>query len=238
MSGFAERLAEIEGRIAAARARSGGHAVRLVAVSKKQPVEAIAEAIAAGVRDFGENYAQELEAKREALRDSTLRWHAIGPIQRNKVKLVVGTHLIHTVDRAELLTAIESRAATLAITQDVLVQVNLVGEESKSGIGPAALPELLDRFAATPHVRCRGLMLIPPVADPAHTRGHFAALRELSVREAAHPRPNVELTELSMGMSDDFEIAIEEGATIVRVGRALFGERPHHHGDGAVEHRH
>ena len=225
MSGFAERLAAIEARIAGARARAGGHAVRLVAVSKKQPIEAIAEAIAAGVRDFGENYAQELDAKREALPNPELRWHAIGPIQRNKVKLVVGTHLVHTVDRPELLAAIESRAATLAITQDVLVQVNLVAEESKSGVAPDALPALLDRFAATPHVRCRGLMLIPPIGDPAQTRTHFAALRGVRDREAAHARPNVELTELSMGMSDDFEIAIEEGATLVRVGTALFGAR-------------
>ncbi|HWB78706.1 MAG TPA: YggS family pyridoxal phosphate-dependent enzyme [Nannocystaceae bacterium] len=222
---FAERLAAIAARIAAARARAGGHAVRLVAVSKKQPVAAITAAIAAGVRDFGENYAQELDTKRAALPSPELRWHAIGPIQRNKVKLVVGTHLIHTVDRPELLAAIEARAAALSLVQDVLVQVNLVAEASKSGLAPADLPALLDRFAATPHVRCRGLMLIPPIGDPAQTRTHFAALRELSVREAAHHRPNVELAELSMGMSDDFEIAIEEGATLVRVGTALFGAR-------------
>lgn len=225
MSGFAERLAGIAARIAAARARSGGQAVRLVAVSKKQPVAAIAEAIAAGVRDFGENYAQELESKREALPDPALRWHAIGPIQRNKVKLVVGTHLVHTVDRPELLDAIEHRAAALAIVQDVLVQVNLAHEQSKSGLDPEALPALLDRFATTPHVRCRGLMLIPPIADPAQTRAHFAALRTLRDREAARARANVDLAELSMGMSDDFEIAIEEGATLVRVGTALFGAR-------------
>jgi pyridoxal phosphate enzyme (YggS family) len=223
MSSFAERLAAVHARIEAVR--RPGQQVQLVAVSKKQPVAAIEVAIAAGVRDFGENYAQELEAKREALPDAALRWHAIGPVQRNKVKLVVGTALIHTVDRPELLAAIETRAATLGIVQDVLVQVNLVGEANKSGTPPDDLPALLDRFAAAPHVRCRGLMLIPPIAVPQATRAHFAALRALRDRHATTARTGVDLVELSMGMSDDFELAIEEGATIVRIGTALFGGR-------------
>jgi PLP dependent protein len=228
MSTIATRLEAVHARIEAARARRGGPAaVKLVGVSKRQPVAAIEAAIEAGLLDFGENYAQELRDKRAAVVDERVRWHFIGPLQSNKVKYVVDPQiLVHTVDRPALLEAIERRAATRNLIVDVLVQVNVAGEAAKSGIDPAALPELLDRFAALDHVRCHGLMLIPPMGPPEATRPHFAALRRLRDDLATTERPNVELRELSMGMSADFEVAIEEGATLVRVGTSIFGERP------------
>jgi pyridoxal phosphate enzyme (YggS family) len=220
------RLEQVRARIEAAIARRGpGPAVRLVGVSKRQPLSAIEAAAAAGLEDFGENYAQELQGKQAARPGAPWRWHFIGALQHNKVRLVVGCALVHTVDRERLLPALESHAAALGRVQDVLVQVNVAGEEGKAGIAPAALPGLLDRFAELPHVRCRGLMLIPPAAEPEATRTHFRALRRLAEEQAHHARPGVELCELSMGMSADYEVAIEEGATLVRVGTAIFGER-------------
>ena len=221
---IAANLAEVRARIAAA-ARAAGRApesVRLLAVSKKMPADDVRAAIAAGQRAFGENYAQELRDKSALLgADSTPpEWHFIGPLQTNKVKYVAGkVALLHTVGSSALLDAIEARGAA----QACLVQVNVAGEASKKGIAPADLPALLDRFAALKHLRCEGLMLIPPRGD---ARPHFAALRALRDREAAIDRPNVDLRELSMGMTEDLEMAVAEGATIVRVGTAIFGPRP------------
>lgn len=221
------RLAMVRSRIEAAIARRGpGPSVRLVGVSKRQPLHAIEAAAAAGLEDFGENYAQELRDKQVARPDAPWRWHFIGALQHNKIRLVSGCALVHTVDRERLLPALESHAAALGRVQDVLVQVNVAGEPGKAGITPEALPGLLDRFAALPHVRCRGLMLIPPAGDAEATRPHFRALRQLAQEHARRARPGVELHELSMGMSADYEVAIEEGATVVRVGTAIFGERP------------
>jgi pyridoxal phosphate enzyme (YggS family) len=221
------RLAEVRERMQAAIARRGdGPAVRLVGVSKRQPLAAIEAAAAAGLEDFGENYAQELRDKQDARPDAPWRWHFIGALQRNKVRLVGGCALVHTLDRDKLLPALDSHAATLARAQDVLVQVNVAGEVGKAGIAPAQLPALLDRFADLPHLRCRGLMLIPPLGHPEATRPHFRALRQLAEAQARCSRTGVELHELSMGMSADYEVAIEEGATLVRVGTAIFGERP------------
>ncbi|MCX4245924.1 YggS family pyridoxal phosphate-dependent enzyme [Paraliomyxa miuraensis] len=223
----AARLAAVRERIAAAVARRGdGPAVRLVGVSKRQPLTAIENAAAAGLQDFGENYAQELRDKQQAHPHAPWRWHFIGALQSNKVRLVVGCALVHTIDRPKLLPAIEHHAAEHGHVQDVLVQVNVAGEVGKAGIAPHELPALLDRFADLPHVRCRGLMLIPPEASPEATRPHFRALRHLAEAQAATSRPGVVLEELSMGMSADFEVAIEEGATLVRVGTAIFGPRP------------
>jgi len=220
------RLAAVRERIAAAIARRGaGPAVRLVGVSKRQPLAAIEAAAAAGLEDFGENYAQELGDKQAQRPDAPWRWHFIGALQHNKVRLVTGCALVHSVDRERLLPALESHAAAHGRPQDVLVQVNVAGELGKAGLAPAQLPALLDRFADLPHVRCRGLMLIPPLGDPEATRPHFRALRRLLEAEAGRARPGVELSELSMGMSADYEVAIEEGATLVRVGTAIFGER-------------
>lgn len=223
----ATRLAEVRARIHAAIARRGaGPEVRLVGVSKRQPLPALEAAAAAGLEDLGESYAQELRDKQAARPDAPWRWHFIGALQHNKIRLVVGCALVHTIDRERLLPALESHAAALGRVQDVLVQVNVAGEPGKAGIAPAALPGLLDRFVALPHVRCRGLMLIPPAGEPEATRPHFRALRRLAELEARRARPGVELHELSMGMSADYEVAIEEGATLVRVGTAIFGERP------------
>ncbi len=220
---IAERLDAVRERIdAAVRRRGDGDPVRLVAVSKTQEIEAIEAALAAGQRDFGENYAQELASKRTALAGRELRWHMIGPVQSNKVKLVIDCAWIHTIDRASLVESIDKRAPT---TQRVLVQVNVAGEPGKSGVAPADVPALLDRIGSTVHVQCDGLMLIPPLADPEAARPHFRALRRLRDELARVARPRVDLRELSMGMSDDFEIAVEEGATMVRVGTAIFGAR-------------
>jgi pyridoxal phosphate enzyme (YggS family) len=221
-------IARVRARIAAAERAAGRPAgsVRLVAVSKKMTAADVEAARAAGQLDFGENYAQELRDKRDALAAaSDLRWHFIGPLQSNKVKLVAGrVALVHSIDSEALLDEIERRA----VPQECLVQVNVAGETQKRGLPPDALPALLDRFAAAASARCVGLMVIPPLADDPETgRACFAALRALRDREAARPRPNVDLRELSMGMSHDLEVAIAEGATMVRVGTAIFGARPY-----------
>jgi pyridoxal phosphate enzyme (YggS family) len=224
---IAANLARVRERIATA-ARAAGRppeSIRLLAVSKKMPADDVRAALAAGQRAFGENYAQELRDKSALLAaDPALpaapEWHFIGPLQSNKVKYVAGrVALVHAVDSAGLLDAIEARG----LPQPCLVQVNVAGEASKKGLPPGDLGALLDRFAAMKHARCAGLMLIPPRGD---ARPHFAALRALRDREAAVARPNVDLRELSMGMTDDLEVAVEEGATIVRVGTAIFGPRP------------
>ena len=227
---IAANLQIVRERIAAA-ARAAGRppeSVRLIAISKKMTADDVRAGLAAGQRAFGENYGQELRDKRAALAgapsgDLAPEWHFVGPLQTNKVKYVAGqVALIHTIDSIALLDEVESRA----VPQSCLVQVNVAGEAQKRGVAPAELPALLDRFAQATHVRCAGLMLIPPFTDdPAQARPHFAALRALRDREAARPRPHVELRELSMGMSGDFELAIAEGATLVRVGTAIFGAR-------------
>jgi pyridoxal phosphate enzyme (YggS family) len=221
---IAGNLARVRERIATA-ARAAGRppeSIRLLAVSKKMPADDVRAALAAGQRAFGESYAQELRDKSALLaaEPAAPEWHFIGPLQSNKVKYVAGrAALVHSVDSPALLDAIEGRGAP----QPCLVQVNIAGEASKKGVAPADLPALLDRFAAMKNARCEGLMLIPPRGD---ARPHFAALRALRDREATVARPNVDLRELSMGMTDDLEIAVEEGATIVRVGTAIFGARP------------
>lgn len=219
-------------------------AVRLVAVSKHQPVAAIAAALRVGQCDFGENYAQELRDKIHALAADNrltsevaqLRWHFIGPLQRNKVNLVVGrVALLHTVDSQGLIEAIAARVDRLRqadpsaaqLAQDCLLQVNVGDEAQKAGCSPAQLPALLDAIAQQEgRLRCVGLMCIPPAApDPETVRPFFARLRQLREQQAVIARPFVDLRELSMGMSHDYEVAIAEGATLIRVGTALFGPR-------------
>jgi pyridoxal phosphate enzyme (YggS family) len=226
---IAAGLNAVRARIAAA-AEAAGRApgsVRLVAVSKKMPAADIQAALAAGQTDFGENYGQELRDKRAELVLSTHGaqpiWHFIGPLQTNKVKYVAGqVAVIHSIDSTALLDELERRGQG-----DIcLVQVNLADEQQKRGVSVNALPALLDHFARLNHVRCEGLMLIPPLeASAADNRPRFAALRALRDYHAEIARPNVTLRELSMGMSHDFEVAIAEGATMVRVGTAIFGER-------------
>ncbi len=228
MTDLPTRLERVRDAIEHARARSPHRqAVRLIGVSKRQPLEALRQARDAGLLDLGENYAQELRDKRATLDGEApgIRWHFIGPLQSNKVKLVTGCARVHTIDRAKLLPEFDHRTPS-GTAQEVLVQVNVVGEAQKAGVSPAELPELLDRFADLDRVRCCGLMLIPPRGTPAQTRPHFRALRELRDQLAKRQRPGVELRELSMGMSADYEVAIEEGATWVRVGTAIFGPRP------------
>ena len=211
-----EGLAQVRENIARACAKAGRSltSVKLVAVSKLQPAEKLREAAQAGQRLFGENYAQELREKSAALPD--LEWHFLGALQTNKVKLVAGrAALIHTCDRLALAQEISKRAP--AAGQRLLLEVNIGKEPQKAGVLPDAAAALLDQVRALPGLRCEGLMCIPPAqGDP---RPHFQALRELAAR--------LQLAELSMGMSADYALAIEEGATLVRVGTAIFGERPH-----------
>jgi pyridoxal phosphate enzyme (YggS family) len=221
---IAERLALVRERIAEAALRAGRapESVRLLAVSKTKPAELVRAAYEAGQREMGENYVQELGAKAAALSDlGELRWHMIGPLQRNKVKQVVGVAaLVHTVDRVSLAEEIEKRAAAIGRVVPVLLEVNVAGEASKAGCSPEEAPALAAAVRAMPHVELRGLMTIPPdTEDREEARPYFRRLRELRDRLGG------DLPELSMGMSHDFEIAIEEGATIVRVGTAIFGAR-------------
>jgi PLP dependent protein len=220
-AGLAERVARVRERVAEAARRAGRNQteVTLIAVSKTHPPELVREAHRAGLTAFGENYVQELRAKQTALADiADLAWHFVGGLQRNKAKEVVGrVALLHALDGVPLAEAL-SRRAPAGVVQDVLVEVNVGGEASKAGVAPADLPALLGALPAFPGVRCRGLMAIPPPAlRPEDNRPHFRALAALA---RAHG-----LAELSMGMSDDFEVAIEEGATLVRVGTAIFGPR-------------
>jgi PLP dependent protein len=218
MIDVAANLAAVRTRIAAAAARAGRPAagVRLIAVSKTKPVELVRAAVAAGATDVGENYVQEAVAKRAAL-DAAVCWHLIGHLQRNKAAQALATFdVIHSVDSMALGETLARHAAARAVPARVLVEVNIGGEASKHGVAPAALPALLARLR-DPHLVIEGLMAVPPPGPPAATRRYFRQLREL--RDAAG------LRELSMGMTDDFEVAIEEGATMVRVGRAIFGAR-------------
>lgn len=218
-----ENLDRVGGAIADASARAGGPAVRLVAVSKGQPAEAILAAFEAGARDFGENYIQELAEKHEAVGELPgASFHVIGPLQRNKVKDALRwSSLIQTVDRADLAVEIDKRARKPV---DVLVQVNVGREPQKTGVLLEDAPELVERVAALPNLRLRGLMTVPPLEqDAAQNRPMFAALRVL--RERLVARGLGPLPELSMGMSHDFVEAILEGATMVRVGTAIFGQR-------------
>jgi pyridoxal phosphate enzyme (YggS family) len=218
-----ENLARVRERIEAACDRAGRDpaSVRLVAVSKTQPVQAVLEAFTAGQAAFGENYAQELREKAHALPEAD--WHFIGALQTNKAKLVVGrAALVHTCDRAALAQELNKRALASSLVQRVLVEVNVGREEQKGGALPEDVAALLGSIADLSALACEGLMCIPPAGgDP---RPHFRALREL--RDRLRDADLGALPDLSMGMSADYETAIEEGATIVRVGTAIFGERP------------
>ncbi len=221
----AGRLATIQERMASACHRAGRDpkSVRLVAVTKTQPLSAVREAYEAGQRDFGENYAQELRDKAKDFPEA--RWHFIGHLQTNKVKYVVGTAaLVHSVDSEKILEALSERAEREKLVQDVLLELNLSGDKTKTGAPESALPALAAKAAALPGVRLRGLMTMGPAsASEKDTRAVFRRLKELSASLTLSPQI---APELSMGMSGDFEIAIEEGATLVRIGTAIFGERP------------
>jgi pyridoxal phosphate enzyme (YggS family) len=227
-----DRVEDVLERIARAAARSGRapEAVRLVAVSKTQPVLRVAEAYEAGLRVFGENYVQEAEEKVRAFPDA--EWHFIGKLQGNKVKRAVSLFgWIQAVDSSRLLADVSRRCAEAGKTLPVLIEVNLAGEGSKAGVSPGELPSLLASAANLPGIRIRGLMAIPPATeDPGESRPAFARLRELLDRYGSLGGAAGKMTELSMGMSNDFEVAIEEGATMVRVGTAVFGSRERREG--------
>lgn len=228
------RLAALRSRIEAA---AHGRPVELLAVSKTQPAEAVAELAASGQRAFGENYVQEAAAKIEALRPLGLRWHLIGHLQSNKAAQAAPLFdCIESVDRAKLLPLLDAaRGASGLGPLDILLQVNIDDEASKSGCAPADLPALAEAAAACSNLRLRGLMSIPaPVADLEARRRSFAALHGLfEGLRARHPQVDA----LSMGMSEDFELAIAEGATRVRVGSALFGPRGAGNRESTMENR-
>jgi PLP dependent protein len=220
-----ERFTIVQARVGAAAYKAGRDAssIRLVLASKTQPSEAIRAAANAGARDFGENYVQKAIAKRAELSDLTeIRWHLIGHLQTNKAKVAAsGFALIHSVDSVRLAEALARAQPSPRV--HALIEVNLGGEASKTGVAPDGVAAILD--AARDKLEIDGLMTIPPPASTAEAaRPFFAQLRELRDRLAR--QSGYALSELSMGMSDDFEVAVEEGATIVRIGRAVFGERP------------
>ena len=226
MGGIAANLEAVRGRIAAACARAGRapDAVRLLAVSKTYGPEAVREAAAAGQRLFGENRVQEAAAKIPDC-PGNLEWHLVGHLQGNKAAAAARLFdWVHSVDSAKLLEALDRHAAEAGRTLQVLVQVNVSGERSKSGLAPAAAPGVLALANQLRNVQVRGLMTIPPLAeDPEKSRPYFQRLRELRDRWATET--GTDLPELSMGMTHDLEVAIEEGATYVRVGTGIFGAR-------------
>lgn len=229
---IARSLALVRERVAAAARRAGRDpsAVTVIAVSKMVPLERLRGLEAAGVTDLGENRVREAAGKVAALGGS-LNWHLIGHLQSNKAKTAIGLFdLIHAVDSVELAAALDRHAAALGKRQRVLFQVNVSGEQSKGGFAPAELHAAAERLAALPHLQPEGLMTIAPLGAPEQELRHiFRALRARR-DDLAALFPGGAWQHLSMGMTDDFEIAVEEGATLVRVGRAIFGERPplHH----------
>jgi len=214
-------------RLAAEKAGRRPESIQLVAATKTVTVDGIREGIAAGLSILGENRVQEALPKVEALAQAPVRWHFIGHLQRRKVRSLVGMfELIHSVDSLELAQEIDRRAGEAGQAQDILLEVNIGGETTKGGFRPDGLVQLVSMMAALSHIHIKGLMAIPPpAAEPESARTHFVRLRELGDAIAAQRIPGVVMDELSMGMSNDYEIAVQEGATLVRVGAAIFGAR-------------
>ena len=222
--GLAGRVRDIQDRIRHHQAAAGwAHPVRIVAVTKSHGPEAVREAVAVGLEDVGENRVQEALAKQEALPGVAVRWHLIGPLQRNKARVVVGRFaLLQAVDREELVVELARRIGA-GPAQPVLVEVNCSGEAQKAGVDPAALPALLDLLRGHPVLEVQGLMTLAELTDDeSRQRKAFRTLRELRDRMTAAGH---QLPELSMGMSADYLAAVAEGATMVRLGTLLFGER-------------
>ena len=227
--GIKQNLEEIRARIAAA-AQSCGRlpdSVNLVAVSKTVPVDKIREGIVAGAVQLGENYVQEARDKIETLADQPLTWHFIGHLQSNKAKYAARLFdLIHSVDSLKLAKALDKEAAKAGKVLPILIQVNIAGEETKSGVSEDDAVALVEQVSKLENLSVRGLMTMPPYFNaPEKVRPFFRRLRQLRDRIAAINLPGVSMDELSMGMTGDFEAAIEEGATLVRIGTAIFGER-------------
>jgi hypothetical protein len=225
---IAANIDEIKKRIALSAARAGRDPgeIKLMAVTKTVAAGHVKEAIDAGITLFGENYVQEAKDKIATL-EKNVQWHMIGHLQTNKSKYVV--HLfncVQSVDRMELAQELDKRARLAGYKIDVLIEVNVSGEQTKSGIAAPETINLVKKISALENISVRGLMTMPPFSDnPEDSRPYFRALKEISRQISETRIPHVMMDELSMGMTDDFEVAIEEGATIVRIGRAIFGER-------------
>lgn len=227
-----ENLKTVNEKIQAACRRAGRDEseVTLIAVSKTKPVSDLEEAYQAGVRIFGENKVQELVDKQEVLPED-IRWHMIGHLQRNKVKYIVGkVEMIHSVDSLRLAETIEKEAQKKNCVENILVEVNVAEEDSKFGLSVREVLPFIEKISDFPHLHVCGLMTIAPyVEDPEENRAVFARLRKLSVDISEKNIDNVNMSVLSMGMTNDYEVAVEEGATMVRVGTGIFGAREYSH---------
>lgn len=223
-----KNLKTVQGRIADAAKRSGRvpSSVKLVVVTKTVTQDRIREAVAAGAAILGENRVQEAKEKIEALR-SIASWHLIGHLQTNKAKYAVKLFdLIHSVDNLELARELDKQAAKAGKKQNILVEVNIAGEVQKAGIGSQDAAPLISEIAKLKHLSLKGLMTIPPYSEnPEDSRDYYRNMRELAADITQKNIPGVSMQELSMGMSGDFEVAVEEGATLVRVGTAIFGKK-------------
>ncbi|MDY6905861.1 MAG: YggS family pyridoxal phosphate-dependent enzyme [Thermodesulfobacteriota bacterium] len=212
---------------AAIRCNRDPGGIRLIGVTKTKPVERVEEGIAAGLTDIGENYIQEARDKIAGLSGADVTWHFIGHLQSNKAKYAVPLFdWIHTVDSLKLAREINKQAEKQEKVQKILMEVNISGEASKAGVSPDNALSLADEISRLPDLSLRGLMTMPPFFDdPEAVRPYFAQLRKLARTIAAQCLPNIRMEELSMGMTGDFEVAIEEGATMIRIGTAIFGAR-------------
>lgn len=233
-----ENLQKVRERITIACNKAGRseEEVTLIAVSKTKPEEMIREAFAAGQLDFGENKVQEMCSKAEAMSDLPIRWHLIGHLQKNKVRKAVAVAcMIHSVDSSELAAEIQKEAARIGKVQDILLEINVAGEESKFGLRPEEAASVAGQISNLPNVHLCGLMTVAPFTEnPDENRVYFAQLRKISVDIQSKNYDNVSMYCLSMGMSNDFEEAITEGATMVRVGSLIFGERHYEITEGSV----
>ena len=228
MGYLSENLNEIESRItmSCANASRERDEVLLIAVSKTKPLPLLEEAYSCGIRDFGENRVQELAQKAISL-PQDIRWHMIGHLQKNKVKMAVRhAYMIHSVDSLSLAQTISDEAVKQSKNVSILLEVNVAGEESKFGYSPSEVLTDVSQIAALPNLRIKGLMPIAPFTEvPETNRDYFRRLKELAVDIRNKNIDNVDMDVLSMGMSGDFQVAIEEGATMIRVGTSIFGER-------------
>lgn len=223
-----ENLAQVYKNLKQACKNSGRNPeeVKLIAVSKTKPVEMLMEAYECGCREFGENRAQELADKYERM-PKDVKWHMIGHLQRNKVKYIVDKAvLIHSVDSLKLAEEISREALKKQVEVSILIEINIAGEESKFGVRPDETEKLVREIALLPNIQIKGLMAVAPyVENPEENRQYFARLKQLSVDISCKNIDNVSMNVLSMGMSGDYMVAVEEGATCVRVGTGIFGER-------------
>ncbi len=223
-----DAIAEVQEKIAAACKRSGRNPeeVTLIAVSKTMPVEALKEAMSCGMKHFGENRPQELRDKQAEITEP-LFWHMIGALQTNKLKYVVGkTVLIHSVDSLHLAEAIEAESSKKGVVSEILLEINIAGESSKHGVAPEEAEALARKLARLSHLKLRGLMTVAPYTEEKEeSRPYFKKMKQLMIDINSKNIDNVTMDTLSMGMTGDYEVAIEEGSTLVRVGTGIFGHR-------------